>query len=232
MRRAKHRTGSAPPSLTDRERSVEASEFVWDEESCSDTHDIVLPPIVAALHSWNARDVLDLGCGNGAATRAVAAQGFKTIGIDSSASGIQIAHSVDSEVQFEAHDIQLPLPSHLRNRFDAVVAIEVIEHLFKPRDLLRRASEALRPDGHLIVTTPYHGYLKNLSIALLNGFDSHVHPLRDYGHIKFFSPQTLAQLVAESDFTVLSIKRVGRIPPFAKSMVLSARKGRSSTGRF
>jgi hypothetical protein len=82
----------------------------------------------------------------------------------------------------------------------------------------------LRPGGVLILSTPYHGYLKNLALAITDEFDDHWHPLRDFGHVKFFSRRTLVRLACESGFSVRQFMRVGRIPAFACSMILVAVK--------
>src|SRR5437867_3004621 len=112
-----------------------------------------------------------------------------------------------------------PIAEEWRHRFDAVIAVEVLEHLLLPRLLLLRAREALRPGGVVILTTPYHGFLKNLALALTNKFDQHWHPLRDYGHVKFFSRETLSQLFAEQGLKAGRFARVGRVPALAKSMI-------------
>src|SRR6266700_523843 len=49
--------------------------------------------------------------------------------------------------------------------FDVAIATEVIEHLVRPHNLPGFAKQLLRPGGHLIISTPYHGYLKNPFIA-------------------------------------------------------------------
>jgi 2-polyprenyl-6-hydroxyphenyl methylase/3-demethylubiquinone-9 3-methyltransferase len=74
------------------------------------------------------------------------------------------------------------------------------------------------------MSTPYHGYWKNLALALTNKFDAHWHPLRDFGHVKFFSRATLSQLASEAGFSVTDFLRVGRIPVLACSMILVALK--------
>lgn len=94
-------------------------------------------------------------------------------------------------------DIGTPLPDDLQGAFEAATAIEVVEHLLLPRELLRRAREALVPGGRLIITTPYHGYVKNVALALTGRFDTHWHPLRNYGHVEFFSRPTLTALSRE-----------------------------------
>ena len=75
-----------------------------------------------------------------------------------------------------------------------------------------------------VLSTPYHGYWKNLAIALTDKHDAHVNPLWDHGHIKFWSVKTLSRLLGEAGFVDLRFDRVGRIKPLAKSMIAIARK--------
>jgi len=56
--------------------------------------------------------------------------------------------------------------AELHNSFDVVISVEVIEHLFYPRELVKAAKQCLKPNGCLIITTPYHGYFKNLVLAI------------------------------------------------------------------
>jgi 2-polyprenyl-6-hydroxyphenyl methylase/3-demethylubiquinone-9 3-methyltransferase len=62
--------------------------------------------------------------------------------------------------------------------YDCVVSTEVIEHLYAPQKLPVFASQVLRPEGWLIVSAPYHGYLKNLVWSVFNYWD--VHPAEQY----------------------------------------------------
>jgi uncharacterized protein (AIM24 family) len=74
--------------------------------------------------------------------------------------------------------------------------------------------------GQIILTTPYHGYLKNLMLAATGKMDSHFTALWDGGHIKFWSRKTLSTLLEEQGFRVTNFKGSGRLPYFWKSMVL------------
>jgi hypothetical protein len=80
----------------------------------------------------------------------------------------------------------------------------------------------LRPAGILICATPYHGYLKNLAIALLGRGDRHYDPLWNGGHIKFFSPATLTGLLRDTGFVVGDFNYVGRFYGMWKSMICIA----------
>jgi 2-polyprenyl-3-methyl-5-hydroxy-6-metoxy-1,4-benzoquinol methylase len=211
---------------TDREQSLSADEFVWDTDGCTEAHDYVATPILAQLERAKAKDVLDLGCGNGSFSNVIAQKGYTVTGLDYSRSGIERAQKQYPGVQFGRHDLNEPLDREHHGRYDVVVAVEVIEHLLLPRKLLTAAAEALEPGGLFVMTTPFHGYWKNLALALTGKFDHHWHPLRDYGHVKFFSKATALELMGECGFTDLHFETVGRLPAFARSMVVSGRKPR------
>ncbi|RMG29123.1 MAG: class I SAM-dependent methyltransferase [Methanobacteriota archaeon] len=217
---------------TDQSESIRSDEFQWNDNRAPQSHSYLAPIVLGALRAIKQRSrrkslkVLDIGCGNGAFTAMMAREGFEVVGCDYSKSGIEICRSTYPHLNFFQQDINHPLPEHYHGSFDCVVSLEVIEHLFFPRNLFDRAKEALGDEGVLILSTPYHGYIKNLALALANKFDDHWHPLRDYGHIKFFSRRTLSQLVRECGFDVKHFRRVGRVPPLAKSMVIVAKRSR------
>ncbi len=209
----------------DNNLSLAADEFIWEEAGDSPVHHLVKPHIVDLLSKHSVIKVLDLGCGNGAFTHLLHQNGFKVEGFDGSASGVELARKNYPEIQFSQLDlVSGRMPDHSKNQFDAVVSVEVIEHLLLPRMLIQNAIQALKPGGLLILTTPYHGYWKNLAIALTNRFDAHWHPLRDYGHVKFFSKKTLMQLFIEFGLKDIRLVTVGRIPALACSMIVSGRK--------
>lgn len=205
---------------TDAEISLAAEEFVWESQGLTEAHQWILPVVARWLDHGKARRIFDIGCGNGAFTNALTGVGRELLGIDASESGIDIARRSGGQAGFLPAAIDSPLPPDLHGYFDAVISIEVIEHLLLPRDLFRRAREALAPDGHLIVSTPFHGYWKNLALAVAGKFDEHWHPLRDYGHVKFFSMETLSQLFREEGFQIKDCARVGRVPWLARSMII------------
>jgi len=209
---------------TDRVKSSSAEEFIWDTAGHTEIHNYIIKPIINALQSSDSKTVLDLGCGNGSFSALLSSEGFEVTGIDHSLSGIEIAQQNSLHLTFKQHDILKPLPGKFDSAFDAIVTVEVIEHLLLPRKLMDNAVFALKPGGKLILTTPFHGYLKNLTIALTGKFDDHWHPLRDYGHIKFFSKATILELFNEYGLKNITFQTVGRIPALARSMIITAEK--------
>lgn len=84
--------------------------------------------------------------------------------------------------------------------------------------------EALKPRGRFVCSTPYHGYLKNLAIALAGRWDKHADPLWDGGHIKLWSRRTLTRLLQEAGLTRIRFRGVGRAPGLWMTMVMSGEK--------
>jgi 2-polyprenyl-3-methyl-5-hydroxy-6-metoxy-1,4-benzoquinol methylase len=166
--------------------------------------------------------ILDLGCGNGSLSYLISQQGYQVVGIEESVSGVAIARQNFPEVQFIQASIYDQPKENLLEAFDVVIAVEVIEHLFYPRELVRLARKCLKPEGHLILTTPYHGYFKNLILSLSGKMDGHHTVLWDGGHIKFFSVKTLKELLQAENYTNIHFKFAGRLPYLWKSMLCLA----------
>jgi 2-polyprenyl-3-methyl-5-hydroxy-6-metoxy-1,4-benzoquinol methylase len=170
-----------------------------------------------------ARRAFDLGCGNGATAGMLANIGFDVTGIDTSESGIAQARSAYSSCRFEVASAYDGLAPRFGS-FPLVVSLEVIEHLYDPRRFASNIYELTADSGTAIISTPYHGYIKNVALALSGKFDRHFTALWDGGHIKFFSIATLRQLLVEAGFEDISFHRVGRLAPLAKSMIAVAKK--------
>jgi 2-polyprenyl-6-hydroxyphenyl methylase/3-demethylubiquinone-9 3-methyltransferase len=211
-------------------KEVEAiAGYEFKDESASGSHVILLPPLRSELKRLVAakpdmtRRLFDLGCGNGSIGNALAKDGWDVTGVDPSSSGIESAQRAYPHLHLATGSAYQDLVAQY-GRFPVVVSLEVVEHVYAPRDYARTLFDLVEPGGTAIVSTPYHGYLKNLALALTGAMDKHFTALWDHGHIKFWSIETLSALLHEAGFVDLEFTRVGRIAPLAKSMVVYARK--------
>ena len=84
----------------------------------------------------------------------------------------------------------------------------------------------LQAGGYLIISTPYHGYVKNLALALTNQVGRTSFAFLEGGHIKFWSRRTLSQLLNDAGFRVVRFIGAGRLPFLWKSMIIVAQKPR------
>src|ERR1700687_5099956 len=169
--------------------------------------------------------VADLGCGNGSLLAEFRQNVWELHGLEMSRSGIEHAAKAYPGIQFDYADLTADLSLHpLAGRCDVVISTEVVEHVFLPRTYARNCCTFLKPGGILILSTPYHGYWKNLALALAGKMDFHYTALWDYGHIKFWSRPTITALLTEAGFEVKRFVGVGRVPLLWKSMIVVAKK--------
>ncbi|MEP7009990.1 MAG: methyltransferase domain-containing protein [Acidobacteriota bacterium] len=158
------------------------------------------------------KSLLDLGCGPGTFLGNLKRPVETALGIDLAEPQIAYAqeHYSRPGFEFRVADVR---DAALERRFDAVVSVEVIEHL-PPAEVggfLRDAYAVLRPGGHLILSTPN---AKSLW-PLLEWLVSLVGPV-DYRqqHLGLFNRKSLTRAVAEAGFEPVSAETFFVAAPF------------------
>ncbi len=200
--------------------------YGWDNDMAPGSCDYVAPAVLDILKDLGVSRVVDLGAGNGALCAMMKTQGLDAVGLEYDREGCAVARRANPGIPFYNLSVEED-PAHLlatEAPFDAVVSTEVIEHLYAPHFLPIFAAQVLKPGGHIVISTPYHGYLKNLALSVFDKWDFHHTPLWHGGHIKFWSRKTLTQLLETNGFQVTNFTGVGRVPFLWKSMILIARK--------
>jgi SAM-dependent methyltransferase len=160
--------------------------------------------------------VLDLGCGHGLGAFYLLKEGRSYIGVDSDVAAVSWA----------SENVPLKVPSakfvhadafnkgNHSGEFDAIVLLEVIEHVDQPRLLLDWCLAMLRVGGKLVLSTP-NGYLSEGSARLHQS---------EY-HVREFNAQEVARLLLESGFSAdlyrqHRVDHLDSIPQLAKRAYL------------
>jgi len=206
-------------------------EYGWQSSEAAASHGYLSPKILDIVNNFISSNtayprprVFDAGCGNGFLAGQLIERGYDVSGCDASEEGVRQASLKYPQGRFEKFSVYEDVSGHFGDEWDLVVSSEVIEHLYDPRMFIRNIHSLLRNDGMLVITTPYHGYLKNLVMALSGKMDAHFTALWDGGHIKFWSLATLTELLKETGFHDIHFYGAGRLPLLWKSMILTARK--------
>ena len=198
------------------------NEYHWTENYISAGHFYIDPIVIKLLGKHRPASVLDLGCGNGVLTKKISDSGFPVIGVDPSESGVEGAQKMFPDLDFRVCGVYDDPISVGLDKFDIVVAEEVVEHLYFPDELLKFSRKVLKPGGKIIITTPYYGYLRNLLLAIFNRWDHHLTPLWDHGHIKLFSKWSRRRLLERNQFRMDEFHGAGNLLYLWKNMVVVA----------
>lgn len=202
----------------------EYKDYGWADSDFTEAHKTFMNPILKLLPQ-DGKPILDIGCGNGAFVNYLIEIGYNAYGTDASESGIAIGRKKYPDRFFIQDLSKDELPPELQAiKFTTIISTEVIEHLYDPRKYIEFCKSVLVKNqrGTLILSTPYHGYFKNLMLSIFNAWDKHHTALWDGGHIKFWSRNTLEVLLTEYDFKCEKFIGCGRFPYLWKSMVIKA----------
>jgi 2-polyprenyl-3-methyl-5-hydroxy-6-metoxy-1,4-benzoquinol methylase len=168
--------------------------------------------------------VLDVGCGEGQLTAELASSGVAVVGIDVAAEPLRRARASHPglDLRIVPTGGRWPLQDA---SFDVVWAGDTIEHVLDTAGWLSEVRRVLRSGGTLLLSTPNHGRLAMLRLALSRpAFDAHFDPLAD--HLRFYTSRTLARLLADFGFKDIEVRAAGGLPGARRLLLVSARRSR------
>jgi 2-polyprenyl-6-hydroxyphenyl methylase / 3-demethylubiquinone-9 3-methyltransferase len=142
------------------------------------------------------KSVLDVGCGGGILSEAMARAGARVLGIDLSKACLEVAqlHALEAGVTVEyravaAADLALERPA----AFDVVTCLELLEHVPDPAAMLASLGALVRPGGDIVVST-LDRHPRAFLVAILGAeYIARVLPRGTHDYLKFIRPSELAR---------------------------------------
>jgi ubiquinone/menaquinone biosynthesis C-methylase UbiE len=168
--------------------------------------------------------VLDVGCGEGWFAVELARAGAEVVGIDVAEEPLRRARTRDSELDLRLVDGDGPWPLDDAS-VDVVWAGETIEHIADTAGWLSEVRRVLRPGGRLLLSTPAHGRLRVLWLALSRrAFESHFDPRAD--HLRYYTRAGLTRLLGELGFQQVAVRAAAGVPGARKLLLAQAVRSR------
>jgi 2-polyprenyl-3-methyl-5-hydroxy-6-metoxy-1,4-benzoquinol methylase len=164
--------------------------------------------------------VLDVGCGEGRFAAELARAGATVVGIDVAEEPLRRGRELHPELEQDLRLVDGEGAWELADAsFDVVWAGEVIEHVADTAAWLSEVRRVLRSGGRLLLSTPAHGRLTILHLALSRrAFAAHFDPRGE--HLRFYSRETLMELLEDFRFQAVEVRAAGG-PPGARRLLLA-----------
>lgn len=169
-----------------------------DEFECKT---ITFSKLYDKLREFNVKQgkVLDVGCGPGIFLKLFNDRGWEVSGVEPSLWARQHARE-----RFNIHSVVGDMDEIDKDdKYDLIVIMDTLEHLFNPKELLFKVRKLIKLDGLLYITTPDIGSL--VASALGRYWWSIIS-----SHLFYFDRETIRHLLELTGFKVINIKTYGR----------------------
>ena len=174
---------------------------------------------LAALRAAGPVRLLDLGCGAGLASEAFARLGYDVLGVDASAEAIEAArvHAVSDPDTLEAAGGRLEYRTASAEdlvgegqRFDAITALEVIEHVTDPAAFLELLAGLLRPGGIVVLSTLNRTWQSLATAKIGAEYVLRLLPAGTHDWNRFITPAELSGMAARAGLRTVDV--AGMVP--------------------
>jgi 2-polyprenyl-6-hydroxyphenyl methylase/3-demethylubiquinone-9 3-methyltransferase len=142
--------------------------------------------------------VLDVGCGGGLLSEAMARAGAAVTGIDLAPNLLKVArlHGLESGVRVEYRQISAEALAHTQpGQFDVVTCMEMLEHVPDPASVVQACATLLKPGGYLFLST-LNRTLAAFALAIVGAeYIARLLPPGTHQYRDFIRPAELAQML-------------------------------------
>lgn len=158
--------------------------------------------------------ILDLGAGEGALSSRLSDLGYEVTAADKDSKNFKCNQSKFSCINFDSSEEISHFVSEHEGEFDAVLGVEVIEHVQDQWQYVRQLLKMTKPGGLVLITTPNTtSWLSRAQFFFTGRFHQFGDADLSYGHINPVSPWELSLILRESGATDVSISPCGTLPP-------------------
>ncbi len=158
--------------------------------------------------------ILDFGAGEGALSERVADLGYDVIAVDINDQDFKSKKARFIKLDFNDKEKVDRFVRENNSAFDAVLGIEVIEHVEDQWNYVRQLLAMAKPGGLVIITTPnITSWLSRLMFLFAGRFHQFADSDLAYGHINPICSWRLGLILKQLDAEDIRTRRAGTLPP-------------------
>jgi 2-polyprenyl-3-methyl-5-hydroxy-6-metoxy-1,4-benzoquinol methylase len=171
------------------------------------------PSRVIRIVGQNKR-VLEVGSGPGSITKLLASEsGCRVTALDIDAISLEsLAPYCDRVCQADLNDPAWTDALGIDDKFEVLVAADVLEHVHDPLTVLKSMTRCLAERGYMVISIPHVGHSVVHACLLDEDFDYGDFGLLDRTHIRFFGIRNMQKLFDDADLKIVHAEFVIRNP--------------------
>jgi len=185
----------------------------WDKNSefkpLHDINPVRVEYIINQCGDLRGKKILDVGCGGGILSEALAATGAQVTGIDMGETNIRIARLHLHESRLDIDYQHIPVEQLAQDKpaeYDIVTCLEMLEHVPDPKSIIDACMRLTRPGGDLFFSTLNRNPKAYLLGIIGAEYILNILPKGTHDYKKFIKPSELSQWLREADGQVEDIR--------------------------
>ena len=198
----------------------------WDEAGQSKPLHQLNPVRLDFIQQYcelNDKTVIDVGCGGGILTEALAKSGANATGIDMSEMALNVAklHALDAGLTIDYQQITVEeIATNTPEEFDTVTCMEMLEHVPDPFSVIRACHDLVKPGGSVFFST-LNRHPKAYLLAVLGAeYVMNMLPKGTHDYARFIKPSELAAWCRQAGLSVNRVKGIS-YHPFSQQFSLT-----------
>ena len=187
----------------------------WDTDGPLKTLHDINPARLAFIEQTvllNGLRVLDVGCGGGILSEAMAKQGAAVTGLDAEVDSIKAAQQHANQNALNIEYVHSAIETFNAPAFDVVVCMEMLEHVNEPQVVINHCVRLLKPGGYLFLSTINRSIKAYLQAVVAAEYLLRLLPRQTHDYNKFIKPSELSAMIRATEMDVMSIKGLSYNP--------------------
>lgn len=200
---------------SEKDKFAKLSEDWWNKEGPLKTLHDINPAREAFVLLHGAIDglrVLDVGCGGGIFSEALARQGAMVDGLDVEPSSLKKAAEHAQRENLTIRYVCSPIEEYEAEEYDIICCMEMLEHVAQPQHIIHHCQRLLKPNGLLFLSTINRTIKAYTGAILLAEYLLSLLPRQTHDFDKFIKPSELAEELRNESFEPIMLKGMSYNP--------------------